>query len=88
MQRDVRRLILSLVPVSATIAAFVAPQRFWEATGVAAVLRDLRDALGLADLFEAISVQTAVVVISALLLLLINLAPILGRGGPPPPQSR
>jgi hypothetical protein len=35
-----------------------------------------------------ISAQTAVVVISALLLFLINLAPIFGRGGPPPPQSR
>ena len=88
MQRDMRRLILSLVPVAAAIAAVVAPQSLWERTGVAGTLRDLRDWLGLGELFEAISVQTAVVVISALLLFLINLAPIFGRGGPPPPQSR
>ena len=87
MQRDMRRLILSLVPVSAAIVAVVAPQSLWERNGVAGVLRDLRDALGLGDLFEAISAQTAVVVICALVLFLINLAPMFGRGGPPP-QSR
>jgi hypothetical protein len=88
MQRDMRRLILSLVPVSAAIAALVAPQDFWERTGVAGALRDLRDGLGLGEVLAGISAQTAVVVISALLLFLINLAPIFGRGGPPPPQSR
>ena len=87
MQRDMRRLILSLVPVSAAIVAVVAPQSLWERNGVAGALRDLRDALGLGDLFEAISAQTAVVVICALVLFLINLAPMIGRGGPPP-QSR
>ena len=87
MQRDMRRLILSLVPVSAAIVAVVAPQSFWERNGVAGALRDLRDALGLGDLFEAISAQTAVVMICALVLFLINLAPMFGRGGPPP-QSR
>ena len=57
------------------------------ANSVAGVLRDMRDALGLGGLFEAISAQTAVVVICALVLFLINLAPMFGRGGPPP-QSR
>jgi hypothetical protein len=87
MQRDMRRLILSVIPVSVAIVAIVAPQSLWERNGVAGWLRDLRDALGLEDMFEAISAQTAVVVICALVLFLINLAPMFGRGGPPP-QSR
>ena len=87
MQRDMRRLMLSVVPVSVAIAALVAPESLWERTGVPPRLRDLRDALGLGELLEAISAQTAVVIICALVLFLINLAPIFGRGGPPP-QSR
>jgi hypothetical protein len=87
MQRDMRRLILSVIPVSVAIVAIVAPQSLWERNGVAGWLRDLRDALGLGDLFEAISAQTAVVVICALVLFLINLAAMFGRSGPPP-QSR
>jgi hypothetical protein len=87
MQRDMRRLILSVIPVSVAIVAIVAPQSLWERNGVAGWLLDLRDALGLEDMFEAISAQTAVVVICALVLFLINLAPMFGRGGPPP-QSR
>jgi len=88
MQRDMRRLVLSVVPVSAAILALVAPESVWEETGVAPRLRDLRNALGLGELLEAISVQTAVVIICALVLLLINLAPIFGGGGGPPSQSR
>ena len=87
MQRDMRRLVLSVVPVSVAIVALVAPESFWERTGVAPRLRDLRDALGLGEYLAAISVQTAVVILCALVLFLINLAPIFGRGGPPP-QSR
>jgi hypothetical protein len=87
MQRDMRRLVASVVPVSVAIAALVAPESLWERTGVAPGLRDLRDSLGLGELLEAISVQTAVVILCALVLFLINLAPIFGRGGPPP-QSR
>ena len=86
MQRDMRRLILSLVPVSTAIVAVAAPQTLWERTGVAEGLRQLRDALGLGDLFEAISAQTAVVALCAVALFLINLAPMFGRGTPP--QSR
>ena len=86
MQRDMRRLILSLVPVTTAIVAVAAPQALWERTGVAESLRQLRDALGLGDLFEAISAQTAVVTICAVALFLINLAPMFGRGTPP--QSR
>ena len=88
MQRDMRRLVLSVVPVSVAIVALVAPESFWERTGVAAGLRDLRDSLGLGELLAAISAQTAVVVICALVLFLINLAAMFGRGGGPPPQSR
>ena len=87
MQRDMRRLVLSVVPVSVAIVALVAPESLWEETGVAPGLRDLRDMLGLGDILAAISVQTAVVILCALVLFLINLAPIFGRGGPPP-QSR
>jgi len=88
MQRDMRRLVLSVVPVSVAIAALVAPESLWEKTGVAPGLRNLRDELGLGDILAAISVQTAVVILCALVLFLINLAPIFGRGSGPPPQSR
>ena len=87
MQRDMRRLVLSVVPVSVAIVALVAPESLWERTGVAPSLRDLRDSLGLGELLAAISVQTGVVILCALVLFLINLAPIFGRSGPPS-QSR
>ena len=88
MQRDMRRLVLSVVPVAIAVTALVAPESFWERNGVAQGLRDLRDALGLGEALESISLQTAIVVICAIVLFLINLAPILGRGGGPPSQSR
>jgi len=88
MQRDMRRLVLSVVPVSVAIVALVAPESFWERTGVAPGLRDLRVSLGLGDFLAAVSAQTAVVVICALVLFLINLAAMFGRSGGPPPQSR
>ena len=87
MQSDMRRLVLSVVPVSIAIAALVAPKSLWERTGIAPGLRDLRDSLGLGDFLGAISIETAVVVICALVLLLINLGSILGRSSRPP-QSR
>jgi hypothetical protein len=87
MQRDMRRLVLSVVPVAVAIVALVAPESVWERTGVTPGLRDLRDSLGLGEFLAAISIRTAVVILCALVLFLINLAPIFGRGGPPP-QSR
>ena len=73
--------------MSASRVPLVAPESFWERTGVAPGLRDLRYSLGLGDFLAAVSAQTAVVVICALVLFLINLAAMFGRGGPPP-QSR
>jgi len=73
-----------VVAVSVAIVALVAPESLWERSGVAPALRDLRDALGLEDILVAISVQTAVVILCALVLFLINLESILGRSSPPP----